>query len=84
MVETTVSVAVAHPNDADVAAAVPEAASKLRLAMWSTWKTNAQRRGDATMDPPPSCAGLLGKFIDAYVVTPRDFDVSYSRKPFHS
>ena len=84
MVETTtVPVAVVHPNDADFAA-VPEAASKLRLAMWSTWKTNAQRRGDATMDPPPCCAGLLGKFIDAYVVTPRDFDVSYSRKPFHS
>ena len=86
MVETTVSVAVAHPNDAGVTAAVPAAASNRRLALWSTWKTsrNAQRRGDATMDPPPSCAGLLGKFIDAYVVTPRDFDVSYSRKPFHS
>ena len=32
----------------------------------------------------PCCAGLLGKFIDAHVVTPCDFDVSYSRKPFHS
>ena len=83
MAETTVSVAVARPNDdADVTAAVPAAASKLRLALWSTWKTsrNAQRRGTpvAKMHPPLCCAGLLrrGNFIDAYVETPRDFDVS--------
>ena len=44
-------------------------------AMWSTWKTNAQLRGTPEMDPPPCRAGLLrrGKFIDAYVETPRDF-----------
>ena len=78
MDEAAVSVAVAHPNDAGVTAAVPAAASNRRLVLWSTWKTNAQRRGDATMDPPPWCAGLLRRasFDDAYVETPRDFDLS--------
>ena len=55
MVETTVSVAVAHPNDASVAAAVTVATSNRRLALWWTWKTSkVQRRGtpEAKMEPP--------------------------------